>query len=197
MPSRGISRGANFAHNGFSRSSHFRNGGRGNHFRAYGLRNNCYGYACRAYGYPWWGAGYYDPSWWWDSESRFDEDNERDRQIAAEMDQQSLEQQQARERQDQSYDEDAYRGPYRNDRDDYGARAAAPDSGTTVATVLVFRDQHTREIQNYAIVGQTLWDFSGARKEKIPLADLDIAATEKANDDRGVTFRVPALNQGQ
>jgi len=64
-------------------------------------------------------------------------------------------------------------------------------------TVLVFRDQHQQEVQNYAIVGQTLWNFSPGRTQKIPLANLDLSATEKANDDRGVTFRVPTTNEAQ
>jgi hypothetical protein len=59
------------------------------------------------------------------------------------------------------------------------------------ATVLVFRDQHTQEVQNYAIVGKTLWVFSEQRASKIPLATLDIPATQKTNDDRGVDFRLP------
>jgi hypothetical protein len=58
-------------------------------------------------------------------------------------------------------------------------------------TELVFRDQHTEEIQNYAIVGQTLWVLSAQRARKIPLAELDIPATKKANDDRGVDFQLP------
>jgi hypothetical protein len=58
-------------------------------------------------------------------------------------------------------------------------------------TVLVFRDQHKQEVSNYAIVGQTLWTFVPQHKQQIPLADLDIPATIRANDDRGVTFRVP------
>jgi hypothetical protein len=57
--------------------------------------------------------------------------------------------------------------------------------------VLVFRDQHKQEVSNYAIVGQTLWTFVPQHKQQIPLADLDIPATIRANDDRGVTFRVP------
>ena len=55
-------------------------------------------------------------------------------------------------------------------------------------TVLVFRDQHKQEVQNYAIVGQTLWNFAPQRTEKIPLSDLDIPATTKVNEDRGVRF---------
>ena len=54
-----------------------------------------------------------------------------------------------------------------------------------------------QEVQNYAIVGQTLWNFSPQRTEKIPLSQLDLAATIKANDERGVDFRLPASNEGQ
>jgi hypothetical protein len=58
-------------------------------------------------------------------------------------------------------------------------------------TQLVFRDKRTEEVQNYAIVGQTFWILSAQRARKIPLADLDIPATKKANDDRGVEFQLP------
>ncbi len=61
-------------------------------------------------------------------------------------------------------------------------------------TVLVFRDQHKQEVSNYAIVGQTLWNFAPQHTQKIPLADLDLPATTKANEDIGVTFRVPNLS---
>ena len=58
-------------------------------------------------------------------------------------------------------------------------------------TVLVFRDTHTEEIQNYAIVGNTLWVFTELRARKISIASLDIPATTKANGDRGVDFQLP------
>ena len=58
-------------------------------------------------------------------------------------------------------------------------------------TLLVFRDKHTQEVQNYAIVGGTLWIFSEQRATKLPLSWLDIEATTQANDDRGVNFQVP------
>lgn len=58
-------------------------------------------------------------------------------------------------------------------------------------TQLVFRDKHTEEIRNYAIVGQTLWIFTEDRAKKIMLAELDLPATKKANDDRGVDFQIP------
>jgi hypothetical protein len=62
--------------------------------------------------------------------------------------------------------------------------------------VLVFRDKRKQEVQNYAVVGQTLWIFEPQGTEKIPLAQLDIPATAKANDERGVDFRVPT-GEGQ
>ena len=58
-------------------------------------------------------------------------------------------------------------------------------------TVLVFKDGHRAEVVNYAIVGDTLFDFSGDRAHKIAIADLDIAATQKANDAAGVEFKLP------
>jgi hypothetical protein len=59
------------------------------------------------------------------------------------------------------------------------------------STVLVFRDGHHAEVSNYAIVGSTLYDLSGGRTRKVALAELDLAATVKANDQNGVDFRLP------
>jgi hypothetical protein len=59
------------------------------------------------------------------------------------------------------------------------------------STVLVYKDGHRSKVMNYAIVGDTLFDFSGDRTHKILLADLDIPATQKANDAAGVEFKLP------
>ena len=104
------------------------------------------------------------------------------------MNQQSLEEQRARREEDQ--DLYARQDPEPQQRE-------APRAEATSATVLVFRDQHKQEVQNYAIVGQTLWAFGSSRTQKIPLTDLDLPATVKANDDRGVDFRVPGASEGQ
>ncbi len=58
-------------------------------------------------------------------------------------------------------------------------------------TVLVFRDGHQQEVTNYAIMGDSVYVFDKGHK-KIALADLDVPATVKANDDRGLEFKVPA-----
>jgi hypothetical protein len=60
-------------------------------------------------------------------------------------------------------------------------------------TVLVFKDGHELEVANYAIVGSTLYDLSDNRARKVALAELDLSATVKHNDDRGVDFRLPSV----
>jgi hypothetical protein len=42
-----------------------------------------------------------------------------------------------------------------------------------------------------------LWIFAPQRTEKVALSDLDLPATTKENDDRGVDFRLPAGGEGQ
>jgi hypothetical protein len=66
-----------------------------------------------------------------------------------------------------------------------------PVEETTPTTILVFRDGRRSEIQNYAIVGQTLWVFRERQAHKILVTDLDVEATNKVNDDRAVEFRLP------
>jgi hypothetical protein len=63
------------------------------------------------------------------------------------------------------------------------------------STVLIFKDGHQLEVANYAIVGATLYDLSDGRTKKIQLADLDVTATVKQNDQRGVEFQLPAAAQ--
>ena len=129
----------------------------------------------------------FDPYWWWDSGSSYDQDKQNQIGLANEMNQQSLDEQRMREQGDQ----------------DIYARSAPPPpreaerTEVAPATVLVFRDQRKREVQNYAIVGQTLWNFAPQHTEKIPLSDLDLPATTKANDERGVDFRLPGAHEGQ
>lgn len=56
--------------------------------------------------------------------------------------------------------------------------------------MLVYRDGRRVEVQNYAVVGQTLWIFSEQRAHKVPIAELDLDATRRANEERGVEFPV-------
>jgi hypothetical protein len=66
-----------------------------------------------------------------------------------------------------------------------------PKTEMEPATALVFRDKHVEEVRNYAIAGGTLWVLNESAAKKIPLDQLDLAATAKMNDDRGVDFQVP------
>lgn len=91
-------------------------------------------------------------------------------------------------------DQDAYARPMTRPRETQSRDEHAQNDPTTV---LIFRDQHQREIQNYAIVDGLLWSFTPQRIEKVPLAILDIPATIKANEERGVDFHLPAPSEGQ
>jgi hypothetical protein len=172
------------------RSSFFRGEGfRGGHIRTGGF-HHCYGCRFRN-GYPLYGgygyAGYYDPYWWWDSSSSYNYDEERTRELAlaSEMNAVNLEEQNLRER--ENWDRE-------RDQDSYARRPQAraeEQSAAAPATVLVFRDQHQQEVRNYAIAGGTLWVLNEQTAKKIPLAELDLAATAKMNDERGVDFQVP------
>jgi len=70
--------------------------------------------------------------------------------------------------------------------------ALEPPAQIRADTLLVFRDRHSEEIRNYAIAGETLWVFTQQRARKIPIAELDVPATTKANEDRGIDFRLPS-----
>ncbi len=163
------------------------------HVHTFGFRNNCFGFPCRGFGYPWAYSGYYDP-WWWDSGSSFDEGYERDRAMANQMNQQSLEEQRMLQQEQADGDQDIYA---RSDPAPLPERGEAAGTPVLPDTVLVFHDQHKQEVKNYAIIGQTLWTFAPQHTQKIPLSDLDLPATTKANDDRGLTFRVPASGEAQ
>ncbi|MGA9307282.1 MAG: hypothetical protein WBW31_17895 [Candidatus Sulfotelmatobacter sp.] len=62
-------------------------------------------------------------------------------------------------------------------------------------TVLVFKDGHQLEIGNYAIVNQTLYDLTPGHPHRVALADLNLPATQKLNDDHGITFDLPPSAQ--
>jgi len=78
--------------------------------------------------------------------------------------------------------------------------APAPDLNSDAQpppapTVLIFKDGHQLEIDNYAIVGQTLYDLTPGHSRKVALVDLNLPATQKQNDDRGITFDLPPSAQ--
>lgn len=60
--------------------------------------------------------------------------------------------------------------------------------------VLVYRDGHTQEVENYAIVGHTLWILNEQQASKVPLSMLDLRATRRANEARDVDLALPDSN---
>lgn len=65
-----------------------------------------------------------------------------------------------------------------------------PDDKPGDPTVLVYHNGHHEDVNSYAIMGDSLYVFDQGRK-KVALTELDVPATVKANDDRGVEFRLP------
>ena len=76
----------------------------------------------------------------------------------------------------------------------YKQPEGAPDPASETPadpTTLVFKGGRELEVTNYAIVGQTLYDLTPGHQRKVALAELDLNATQKLNDDRGVSFQLP------
>jgi hypothetical protein len=78
-----------------------------------------------------------------------------------------------------------------------GRREAAQTAAKLPPAVLVFRDQHTEEIESYTIMRGFIYinaeDWTtGSRSRMIPLAQLDIPATLKVNRERGGNFALPS-----
>jgi hypothetical protein len=66
-----------------------------------------------------------------------------------------------------------------------------PDPADTVT--LIFKDGRPPEqITSYLATRSTLTVINGRRHREIPLAELDLPATRKANLETGVTFDVPS-----
>jgi len=82
--------------------------------------------------------------------------------------------------------------PHSTPNADSDPRAPEPEPEPTV---LIFKDGRKLEVGNYAIVGATLFDLTAGHPRKVALADLDLQATQKQNDDHGVSFQIPQLPQ--
>lgn len=63
--------------------------------------------------------------------------------------------------------------------------------------VLIFRDGHREEISSYSIIGQVIYtkgDYwaTGSWTRSIQISDLNLPATFKENQERGVGFNLPS-----
>lgn len=90
--------------------------------------------------------------------------------------------------------ESSYVPPVKNSPPAHAAAADDPPADPDPPqppTLLIFKDGHRVEIGNYAILGATLFDLTPGHPRRVAIADLDLEATCKQNDERGVTFRLP------
>ncbi len=77
---------------------------------------------------------------------------------------------------------------------DYSTIAAAPAPPSPPLTVVLTSGQ-TLEVQNYAVMGDSFWDFSRQPARKIPLSKIDVAASARASEANGAEF--PQLSSGR
>ena len=75
-----------------------------------------------------------------------------------------------------------------NERDLAFAAPPAIPEPKPASTILVFRDGHQMEVQNYAVMGAMVWVLGDQTTRKVALAELDMDVTRKLNADRGVEF---------
>ena len=140
------------------------------------------------YGYPAWGYAYYGDPWFADYHYSVEQPPYgSDFGAAVYGEQVSIEQRLDRieERVEALLDRTAHPAP----------GSTTPPPQPEPAASLVFRDGHKEEIQNYGVVGDTLWVFTEQRARKIPLAQLNSVATDSANEHRGVDLHLPKANQ--
>ena len=57
-----------------------------------------------------------------------------------------------------------------------------------VPVTIVLRSGQQLQVENYAIMGQTFWDFTRQPARKIPLSTIDIAASTRATESKGGEF---------
>jgi len=163
-------------HPGFGAGRPFGHPGFGS--RPFGFRNRYRGWG---WGWPYWGWGWpgyeYDnySSNYYPSQGYADNYDARDPKIA----------------QEQQAEIDRLNDEVARLRDQRESHNTSLSASSSEKTELVFNDKHSEEIQNYAIIGPTLWVLNSDKSRKIPLAELNIPATQKVNDDRGVDFQLP------
>ena len=75
-----------------------------------------------------------------------------------------------------------YNAPYPADS------PVTPQASDTPPVTLVLTDGEKLQVQNYAIMGSTFWDFSKQPARRIPLSSIDVPASAKATEANGAEF---------
>jgi len=143
---------------------------------------NRYGYGL----YPYY--GWYSPFWDWENSS-YDSRNDNayaaaQYQTNAELDRLRDEVEELQEQRAGALAEPSIPRPTAQPRTELKNEQDLP-------VILVFLDKHIQEVRNYAVANEMVVAFDGTRTRKYPLMDIDLAATMKLNDERGVNFNVP------
>ncbi|HZQ56099.1 MAG TPA: hypothetical protein VFB14_28160 [Bryobacteraceae bacterium] len=71
---------------------------------------------------------------------------------------------------------------------DYSSASEAPPMPPAPPIVLVLRDGQQLKTDNYAVMNNTLWDFSKQPARRIPLSSINVPASEKASEANGAEF---------
>jgi len=83
-------------------------------------------------------------------------------------------------------------------RQEYHFAAAAPSAPTSVAskplTVIFKGGRAPEKMQNYMVNSSSLTNLDSEHFEKIPLNQIDVAATQQANRSSGIDFQVPVAS---
>lgn len=81
--------------------------------------------------------------------------------------------------------------PPREEREEAPPRAAAKPEPPPPPTIVVLRSGEKLELSDYALTGDTLYDVHGGRAKKIAVSDIDLPATVRVNEERGLEFTLP------
>jgi len=65
---------------------------------------------------------------------------------------------------------------------------SAQETAPQVPITLVLRNGQQIQVQNYAVMHQTFWDFTRQPARKIPVSSIDIAASTSATEAQGAEF---------
>lgn len=74
-------------------------------------------------------------------------------------------------------------------------QASAPPTPPQPPVTLVLRSGQHLRVQNFAVMGQTFWDFTSQPTRKIPVEAIDIPASTQATEAQGGEF--PSLTGGE
>jgi hypothetical protein len=76
------------------------------------------------------------------------------------------------------------------------AQQTAPAPPPAPPITLVLKDGRHLQVQNYAVMDQTFWDFTSQPVKKIPLANIDIAASQRLSVANGAEFPNLTVSNG-